>query len=458
MRIRLMVILGVLIGLLLLSTLPSEAATSIRVGLVVNTTSAQSFTVSENYLLLDGSTGKTLAALSPGQNWQAAYAGGAVSISRDGAVVAASSNPLICRPAQAGSSIAPNILTAAGGSRSGVEGMIVTPVTMSGISINTNSSFQTVQAEPKTKINTNKTENANKTEDGIGTGIFTLNSAQYRGSLEFRSTESGLVVINELDIEDYLKSVVPREMSGSWPLEALKAQAVAARSYALYHQQQGRFSNLGFDLKYDQQVYQGISTEHPTSTEAVNQTAGQMLLCNGNAVEAVFHTSNGGYTEASGDVWGADLPYLHAAVDPYDANESNYNWSKTCSKQDLTALASKYGLTEITDLSVTSYTRSGSRIKELLLVGKNSAGEISSSTIKGADQVRGTLGLKSTVCELQKECDADGSLNQVILTGNGYGHGLGLSQYGAYGRAKAGHTYQQILDFYYPNCQLVSDK
>ncbi len=427
MKFKFVLTLSLLIGLLFMFSLQAEADTSIRVGLALNTASTQNFSVNENYLLLDRYSGLTLATLYPDQNWQVVCAGGKISVFQDGKAVLSSNNPLLCCPVRMGKNFTTNSL----------------PVT--DVSSNNMYSLIMFLTDPDNSQNNGSDQS----------GIFTLNSSQYRGNLEFQGSNLGLTVINELNLEDYLNSVVPNEMPASWPLEALKTQAVASRSYVLYHKQRASYAASGFDILSTQQsqAYQGIGRENPQTTLAVSQTAGQILQYNGNIIETVFHSSNGGYTEASGDIWTSDLPYLQAGVDPYDANEAHYNWFKACNLEEL---AAKYELVKITDVSIESYTRSGGRVKGLVLTGEDSNQQIVTSTISGAEKIRKDFALSSAVFTVQKEFNEEGNLVAVTLVGNGFGHGLGLSQYGACNRAKAGQSYQQILDFYYPNCQLTN--
>ncbi len=149
----------------------------------------------------------------------------------------------------------------------------------------------------------------------------------YRGQIEVGATGQKLTAINSLGLEQYLAGVVPQEMPSAWPAEALKAQAVAARSYALAH----RLGGKGFDLYADvrSQVYGGIRGEQPSATAAIDSTAGEVLLWEGKPIDALFHSTSGGTTLAAVEVFGKAVPYLVAVDDPHSALSPVNRWGPT---------------------------------------------------------------------------------------------------------------------------------
>ena len=173
-------------------------------------------------------------------------------------------------------------------------------------------------------------------------GLLALNSHLYRGdflikpaSIQNKTTSMDQVntsfnVINYLDLEDYLLSVVPSEMPSPWPLEALKAQAIAARSYALANL--GKHGSAGYDLKdnIEDQVYLGVKSEADSTNEAVNSTKGLVMKYNGKPICAYFHSCSGGSTERAENVWHSAVPYLKAVID-FDQEAPLYNWTKNYS-------------------------------------------------------------------------------------------------------------------------------
>ena len=163
-----------------------------------------------------------------------------------------------------------------------------------------------------------------------------VNRKKYRGALTAVMTreKKRLTIVNALPVEEYLYGVVAKEVIPLWPDEAIKAQAVAARSFALYHLDHPQYE--GFDIKAtDQgQVYGGIEAEHPNTTKLVKATRGVTAVYDGEPIQAFFHSTSGGYTEAAVNVWGKDIPYLQAVKDD-DKDSPNYSWTKSFTEAQL---------------------------------------------------------------------------------------------------------------------------
>ncbi|MGO0122953.1 SpoIID/LytB domain-containing protein [Desulfothermobacter acidiphilus] len=298
-----------------------------------------------------------------------------------------------------------------------------------------------------------------------GDGYFSLTGGnlydrKYRGNLRVVLEDKALQIVNELDMEDYLKGVVPREMPASWPLEALKAQAVAARSYAWCKVEKAG-KQAAFQLFSDtrDQAYGGMDAECPASNRAVEETRGEVLVCGGKPVAAYFCSSDGGYTERAEDVWRYPCDYLAARPDPYDHTLGNphYGWQESFTPDQIASclIQRGYDVTVVEDVYVAARTATG-RIKALEVLGKNGAGQTVRPYLANADYVRVVFGLKAPASDLSKTYDpATGRLLQVVFTGNGWGHCLGMSQWGARGMAEKGFGYRSILAFYYPGARLV---
>jgi stage II sporulation protein D len=279
-------------------------------------------------------------------------------------------------------------------------------------------------------------------------GLFAVNGKFYRGNLiilpqsdgsDTAVTSSSFNLINELDLDDYLLGVVPAEMPSSWPLEALKAQAIAARTYA--YANLGKHGKDGYDMKdtTDDQVYSGVKAESTASNAAVSATGGVVMTYEGNPICAYFHSASGGITESSENVWGRPLPYLRAVMD-YDQQSPLATWNRTFSVDQIeSALASDVGRL----LSIDVVSRSQSRRAcHLLVVGTRGA------QITNAETVRRVLKLPST------NFNVSVLDNAYLFSGRGFGHGLGLSQWGAKGLAEQGYNAAQILTYYYRNVSL----
>ncbi|MBE9241177.1 SpoIID/LytB domain-containing protein [Synechocystis salina] len=272
-----------------------------------------------------------------------------------------------------------------------------------------------------------------------GDGRIWIGDRWYRGKVRLIRQGNGVSAVNLVDIEEYLYSVVGSEAIPSWPLEALKAQAVAARTYAIY--QTSKDSNRYYDLDTTTatQVYKGVNNEYVSTVEAVEATQGQVMTYNGKVILAAFHAASGGHTENVEDVWMSPLPYLRGVVD-YDQGSPVFSWNQTFSNRDLSRHIGGIGtITGLTPLKVTPRGRIAS-------IQVNGTG--GRKTLTG-NAIRQALKLRSTLFTVSKNGD------NFTITGRGSGHGIGLSQWGAYGLAQKGTPYQQILSHYYQSASLT---
>lgn len=282
-----------------------------------------------------------------------------------------------------------------------------------------------------------------------GAGELALDGRRYRGALELRHKGGGLTAVNIVPVDDYLLSVVPEEMPVDWPAEAIKAQSVAARSFALASR--GRHASEGYDLCTTThcQLYTGTAAEKSASNAAIKATRGEVLTYGGKPIEALFHTDSGGMTENSEDVWGSHVPYLRAVK---DTPAKTMPWTKTISRANLERkLAAKgHDIGKVRSLALSPLaigrsakdrTASG-RVKTMMVKGTKGTATLSGTTW------RSLLGLKSTLF------DAKLAKDMVTFTGYGSGHGLGISQWGAERMAAKGASYAEILHHYYTGTQL----
>jgi stage II sporulation protein D len=267
----------------------------------------------------------------------------------------------------------------------------------------------------------------------------------YRGIVELRRTGAGrLTVINEVDLEEYLYGVLKNEVDPQWPTEALKAQAVASRTWALYNF--SRFASEGYDVcaTTECQVYSGVTAEDPRTSAAVDETRGQIMTYQGRPIFAAYHSDSGGYTESSDLVWGgAGYPYLKGVADPYSIGAPRHEWIV---RMDLSTFESRVRgsgrlITNVMGIEVAEATPSG-RAALLRIFGAHGV-----LIVKGAE-LRAVLGadLRSTLFTVRLVPDDP---PHVEFRGRGSGHGVGLSQWGARGMAEMGWKYQEILGYYY---------
>lgn len=297
-------------------------------------------------------------------------------------------------------------------------------------------------------------------------GTLTLRGQPYRGELRVQQAPGGgLTVVNRLDMETYLQGVVPREIGRFEPdiYEAIKAQAVAARTYAYTYL--GRRAQQGFDVyaTVEDQVYGGAGAENETVNRAVRETSGEILAYGGRPITAYYHSTCAGYTAAIDEVWNnAPVPYLVAVrdVDPggqaYDRVSSRFNWTVRWTHDQLvgilnTTLADSLRgrrIGRIQDMRVTQRTPSG-RVRALAL--QTDAG----SFTLGKDRIRWILRPTATTTLNSSKFDVElarsgGRVTEIVANGGGWGHGIGMCQVGAMGRARVGQDYRTILSTYYP--------
>lgn len=268
-----------------------------------------------------------------------------------------------------------------------------------------------------------------------GKGFVYIGDRWFRGRVLVVPTAKGVTAVNWVDIEEYLYSVVGGEMDARWPQEALKAQAIAARTYALYRRQK-QVNNPLFDLGDTPdrwQIYKGVSSESPATYNAVDKTAGKVLTFNNQIIESVFHACSGGHTENAEDVWGSASPYLRAVPD-FDQNIPQCQWQRTFTAAEIAQRFPQVGT--VKQLVPEQLSPFGS-VRQLRIVGDKGT-----TTIKGED-VRTALKLRSTRFTV---ANSNGSF---LLQGKGFGHGLGMSQWGAYNLALQRANHLQILAYYY---------
>ncbi len=274
-----------------------------------------------------------------------------------------------------------------------------------------------------------------------------INDKSYRGSILLRrNPDKTITAVEELGLEEYLYGVLPAEMGADWPLEALKAQAVVARTYALYNLK--RFTDSGFDLSADvrSQAYDGASKDDPRIIEAVHSTTSEVLSWKGQLVHAFFHANCGGRTSPS--VWGGDkMRPLEGVHCPYCKISKDYAWVAVFENQRLLEFLHSLGV-------------SATKIKSIRVLQRNSGARVlllKFNTDKGSKNVEfkdlrtylGSTTLRSSyIVHIQP---AKGAYKFI---GRGYGHGVGMCQDGAKQMAKIGRNYKQILKFYYPGSEL----
>ena len=274
-----------------------------------------------------------------------------------------------------------------------------------------------------------------------------LQQRRYRGLLKLQSAQGRVQVINRVALPDYLASVVGAEMPHHWPAAALQVQAVASRTYALRQRQPSADYDLGATIS--SQVYRGVESETPSTREAVASTRHQVLTHQGRLIDAVFHSSSGGVTENSGEIWRYQLPYLKSVRD-FDQSSPVHRWRQPLHRRQLQrAFAEIGGVDAILPLQRTS----SGRLRQVLVRGPEGELQLSGSAL------RRRLKLRSSFVRFESPEQAGNPLTalqdwlglrpQLMAIGRGWGHGVGLSQWGALAMSQRGSSYRDILSHYY---------
>ncbi|MFQ6112158.1 MAG: SpoIID/LytB domain-containing protein [Nitrospinota bacterium] len=278
-------------------------------------------------------------------------------------------------------------------------------------------------------------------------GVLLLNGRPYRGLIDcIKDGKGSFLVVNELKVEDYLRGVLSFEMGPGWPLEALKAQSVASRTFILLSKGEGRKGPYHLESTFIGQVYGGALGETPATDRAVAETQGEVLFYGGKLARTYFHSMSDGRTEDFSSLFGEEIPYLRSVPSPYDREARDFSWRAEIDLYELGRALSGQGLSigRVREARVVSWTPAG-RVREVLFRGSSGEGRLK------ARELRRLLGwnvVKSTAFRLYLR---RGSL---LIEGRGSGHGLGLSQWGARGMAERGASYRDILRHYYPGTEL----
>jgi stage II sporulation protein D len=290
----------------------------------------------------------------------------------------------------------------------------------------------------------------------VSAEVLVTGSDTYRGVIEVRPAAGAtLTAVNVVNLEDYVRGVVPNELSSGAlaPVEALKAQAVAARTYALAHL--GDYSSKGFDLcaTANCQVYRGAASEHPLSNRAVAETRGVLATWRGRPIRAYYTSACGGHTESGRDVFDDDAPYLRgvacvpddraAWTDESERTAHEHPWEVSLTPAEVRSAVARYGTVgKVLDL-VPRRTGVSGRVVELAVVGADR--EV---LLRGV-RVRWGLRVPESLFVIARETAEDGAVERFVITGVGRGHGVGLCQTGAAAMARSGVRYGAILKHYY---------
>ncbi len=283
-------------------------------------------------------------------------------------------------------------------------------------------------------------------------GPWQVAGRRYRGRIVVHADPGQLRVVNHVELEDYVSATVGGEMPASWPAQALCAQAVATRTYALHqravHQRARQQPASDWDVRATEQsqVYRGIESETQRTRRAADATRGEVLTLSGQPILAVFHSTSGGRTASASEVWGKSVPYLGSIDVEYEDVAPFTYWRTVFPPAALSGLLASVGsdLGRVDSLEVTGRTESG-RVERI--VAKQASrrevwtGKRLRSLVEG-------LGLRSRLFDIRPTPQG------FAFVGSGYGHGVGMSQWGARELARRGTSYQRILARFYPGSEL----
>lgn len=347
-------------------------------------------------------------------------------------------------------------------------------------------------------------------EDKNDECIIVINNKKYRGDVEIkRYTDSDMTVINVLGMQEYLYGVVPREIGGNSPYEAVKAQAIVARTYAAKNY--NKRMKWGFNLypTVDDQAYGGYEWENVNSNRAVDETDGKVVVYDGELINGYYFSTSGGYTESSENVWGGKLAYLQAVPDPYEPDDLNKTtWTVEFTAKEVKEKLSNYGIDvgDILDIEPIEYSDAG-RVLELKIIGTDGTTVITKSkarTYLGLDSqwytvndeppqaVKVIVDNKKDNKSDEEEDDEESKEEQrelkpllssfisiikneeidlqeikekyyarksytttFVIQGRGWGHSVGMSQNGAKGMASSGFDCEEIIKWYYTDVEIV---
>ncbi|MCM8824569.1 MAG: SpoIID/LytB domain-containing protein [Candidatus Omnitrophica bacterium] len=279
---------------------------------------------------------------------------------------------------------------------------------------------------------------------------------KYRGSLSLVKWNRKFMIINTMDVEEYLFGVIGKEMDKSWPFEALKAQAICSRTLIYFYKEIAAKKNLPYDVSDTiyHQVYGGVSSENENIVKAVEETSNLVLAVNSgtgyNIIPTFFHACCGGHTNSASDAWGGKYPLLEGVEDPYCSGSPYYTWQRIFTRDDLKSIL---GL-DVSSVRILESNRSKRAVKLEFqgIWGKKIIGSenFRMMSINGSTTFKSSKSLPSTMFTISQKG------NIFIFDGKGYGHGVGLCQWGARRMAEEGKKFVEILKHYFPNLTLCS--
>lgn len=277
-----------------------------------------------------------------------------------------------------------------------------------------------------------------------------INGKSYQGDVIInQSSKSGLNAVNQLPLEKYVAGTLAGEMPSNWPLEALKAQAVTARTYAIYVTGERRSANnkAKYDVRstVEDQVFKGSPNINDKIRTAVESTSGETLYYHNKPIKTRFHSTCGGETEISINVWG-EKDVSRSITDPYCKKSPHKNWTMNLNAGEIALQLERHGFNPGNILSIeTEKFEKSNRVAAVSIKGSKQTVSLNGNDFR---RFMGFGKIKSTIFDVFKNGP------NFIFKGKGFGHGVGMCQWGAKGMAERGYSYKDILNFYYPGTEL----
>lgn len=273
---------------------------------------------------------------------------------------------------------------------------------------------------------------------------------KYGGVILLKVSSGKILPINYIDMQSYLKGVLPYEISNSYPIEAIKSQAITSRTFALANLNKHKSEGIQLCDTTNCQVYKGENSSYKNIEKAVDETNNMVLTYNGSLASVTFGASNGGYTESSLNIWGSNFAYLPAKEDKYDKNPWPEN--KAFTTAEIESILKNKGYINSSDKFIEIgqlIKNSSARVSEMEVIYTDKNGTKNKKMLK-KEEPRWALSLRSMMFDVNYNKGND----TYTFTGSGYGHGVGMSQIGAKARAADGQKSNEILSFYFPGTKI----
>lgn len=277
-----------------------------------------------------------------------------------------------------------------------------------------------------------------------------IDGRMFRGNIQLIKKDSGLLVVNHIELEDYIKGILYHEASHYWPQDALKAQAIVCRTYAVYQMQENKLKDYDVTSDIYSQVYGGRTSERYRTNRVVQETQGIILTYQDKVFPAYYHATCGGHTEEAVMLWNINIAPLKGVVCNFCKESPHYRWHYVASANEIKDkfVSAGYKIESVKDIVILGRDASG-RIGELKIITSRKEIKISGKDFRA---IIGPNIIRSANFKVNLVS------SDFVFEGLGWGHGVGLCQWGAYFMAKQGYHFKAILQYYYPEAEIETFK